>query len=340
MGNKVVGKQSEFIKIILVVVFSIVCFSNQTIASPQSEDDKKEEGFQPNKVILHHIQDAHEWHFGPLTIPLPVILYSDVKGLQLFLSSSFHNEQHAYRGYKLSHGKVKPLNESETVYDFSITKNVASMLLSVIILLAIFITVAKKLKKNIHGAPRGIQSLMEPLIIFVRDEIAYNNIGPKYYKYFPFIITLFFFIWVNNMLGLIPGGANTSGNIAFTMTLAVFSGLVINVSGTKEYWKHIINPPGVPFWLLPIMIPIEIISVITKPFALMVRLFANITAGHIVILSIISFIFIFESIYVSGVSVPLAVFMYILEFFVAALQAYIFALLSALFIGLAIEEHH
>jgi F-type H+-transporting ATPase subunit a len=182
---------------------------------------------------------------------------------------------------------------------------------------------------------------MEPLIIFVRDEIAIPNIGEKKAaKYLPYLLTVFFFIWINNLLGLIPTGANASGNIAFTMTLAVITGLITNFSGNGGYWSHIFWTPGVPLWLRPIMLPVEVIGILTKPFALMIRLFANITAGHIIILSLLSFIFIFKS-YAVGVPVTaFVIVMTFMELFVAALQAFIFTLLSALFIGSAVEEHH
>ena len=184
---------------------------------------------------------------------------------------------------------------------------------------------------------------LEPLIVFVRDDIARPNIGEKDYKrYMPYLLTLFFFIWINNLIGLIPFfpfSANYTGNIALTMTLAVFTLLITNFSGKKYYWKHILTPP-VPVALWPIMIPVELIGILSKPFALMVRLFANITAGHIIILSLVSLIFIFDTVLISPVSVAFVLFMNVLELLVAALQAYIFTLLSALFIGMAVEEHH
>jgi F-type H+-transporting ATPase subunit a len=181
---------------------------------------------------------------------------------------------------------------------------------------------------------------MEPLVLYVRDEIAIPNIGEKNYKkYMPYLLTVFFFIWINNLLGLVPAGANFTGNISVTLTLAAITMIITNLSGTKTYWGHIFKP-HVPLWLYPIMIPVELIGVISKPFALTIRLFANITAGHIIILSLISLIFIFKTVLIAPVSVGFVLFMSVLELLVAALQAYVFTLLSALFIGLALEEPH
>jgi F-type H+-transporting ATPase subunit a len=180
-------------------------------------------------------------------------------------------------------------------------------------------------------------------VVFVRDDIAKPNIGDKYHRFMPYLLTIFFFIWINNLMGLIPffpGGANVTGNIAFTLTLSVFTFIVTNVNGNKHYWKHIFATPGVPIAVLPIMALVEFIGIFTKPFALMVRLFANITAGHIIILSLVSLIFVFESVFISPISIGFGLFMNVLELLVAALQAYIFTLLSAMFIGGAVEEHH
>ncbi len=323
--------------------------------SENHEDlSQEKEGFSATDLIVHHILDDYGWHLfsykddkgekHDISIPLPIILYTD-DGLLCFSSAAFH---HAPNGLvkkgsynlKLSHGHIID-TEHKSIVDISITKNVASMMLAVLILILLFAKVASSYKKQKDQAPSGFQNLFESLIVFIRDDIAIPNIGKKKYeKYFPFLLCLFFFIWLNNLLGLIPTGANASGNIAFTFTLAVFTMLVTNFSGNKNYWGHIFMPPGVPLWLLPIMVPVEIIGIITKPFALMIRLFANITAGHIVILSLISFIFIFKNALV-GLPVGLGVIvMTFLELFVAALQAYIFTLLSALFIGLATAEDH
>ncbi|MEZ4916103.1 MAG: F0F1 ATP synthase subunit A [Chitinophagales bacterium] len=186
-------------------------------------------------------------------------------------------------------------------------------------------------------------AVLEPIVLFVKEDIAIPNIGEKKYaKFLPYLLTVFFFIWINNLFGLVPffpGSANLTGNIALTFVLALFTLVITNINGNKYYWGHIFNPP-VPGPLKILMIPIELIGVLTKPFALMIRLFANISAGHILILSLISLIFIFKSFFVAPISIAFVLFMSVLELLVAALQAYIFTLLSALFIGIALEEHH
>lgn len=339
-------------------------------ARQQQEGVQEEEKFDAASAIMHHISDAHEWHIiGHTALYLPVILYTE-DGLKVFSSSHFyHNPQeitvsadggettdtwYEYEGFGLFHEKIYRLDESgglsldeeghplnERPIDLSITKNVASMFISVAVLLLIFLAVAKGYKKRKGKAPKGLQSALEPIVLFVRDEIAVPNIGHQYGRFMPFLLTVFFFIWINNVMGLIPffpGGANVSGNIAFTFVMGTITFLITTFNGNRHYWKHIFAPP-VPVWLYPIMIPVEIISVFSKPFALIIRLFANITAGHIVVLSLVSLIFIFETIAVSPVSVAFVLFMDVLELLVGFLQAYIFTLLSALFIGMAIAEH-
>lgn len=329
--------------IISCLFISTVIFPKVATASESSEG--VEDKFNASEMIIHHIKDSYDWHFAdldghPISLPLPVIIYSSNKGLQVFLSSNFHHGETSYNGYSIEHGHIISEDASEQFYDLSITKNVASMIISAILLVLIFFSVSSSYKKNLGKAPSGIQSVFEPLIIFIRDEIAIPNIGEKKaLKYLPYLLTAFFFIWFNNLLGLLPQGANVTGNIAVTMTMAVFTLVLTVFSANGSYWKHIFATPGVPVALLPIMIPVEIIGIFTKPFALMIRLFANITAGHIIILSILSFIFIFKSFGVAAVSVPFAVVMSLMEVFVAILQAYIFTLLSALFIGQAVEEH-
>lgn len=337
-----------------------------------SSDEGKVEGFNINDVIMHHVKDAHDWHIMDIddhavSIPLPVILYTE-NGLVTFSSSEFHHDDdgrhvvekdgerfvkfhekiyyastvpgHDGRYLDVDHESHKVSNAMPM--DFSITKNVLSMFIGLVVILLMFTSVARFYKKNGAVAPRGFAGFMEPLILFVVNDIARDNIGPKYRKYLPYLLTLFFFIWINNMLGLVPffpGGANLTGNISVTLTLAVTALIVVNFSGNKDYWKHIFATPGVPLWLYPIMIPVEIIGIFTKPFALMVRLFANITAGHIVVLSLVSLIFIFETVWISPASMILALFINVLELLVAFLQAFIFTMLTALFIGQAVAEH-
>jgi F-type H+-transporting ATPase subunit a len=327
------------------------------------EVKEKEDKFDVVKMIMHHIADSHEWHLwgedeNSVSIPLPVILYTD-KGIVTFMSSEFHHDdsgQHIVtkdgQNFVRSHGKIYQLNDGESTVkfneehhivngsqplDFSITKNVTSMFISILLIVLIFTSVAKKYKKD--QVPSGFAGLMEPLIVFVRDDIAKTLINEKkYMKFVPYLLTLFFFIWVNNLLGLVPTGANLTGNIATTLVLAVLTLLIVNFSGNKNYWKHIFWMPGVPAPMKIILAPIEFLGVFTKPFALMIRLFANITAGHIIILSLVSLIFIFE--WAGTPSMLLAIFIMILEFVVAFVQAYIFTFLTALFIGMAVEEEH
>ena len=237
--------------------------------------------------------------------------------------------------------------------DISITKNVVSLWFSLALILWVFASIAKSYKLRKGMAPKGLQSVLEPLIIFIRDDIVKSSIGEKKYeKYLPYLLTLFFFIFFNNLLGIIPifpGGANLTGNIAITGVLAIITFVITSFSANKSYWVHLVNTPGVPWWLkfpVPLMPIVEIMGVFTKPFVLMVRLFANMTAGHIIILGFMSLIFIFGEMNVgvgygfSVVSVGFSVFMTILEFLVAFIQAYVFTLLSALYIGMAIEEAH
>lgn len=303
----------------------------------------EEEEFNTGKLIMHHIGDSHEWEFSKgFSIPLPVILYSEDRGIEIFSSSRFHNEHHEYNGYHLVHGdaeKIVPVDESRTIYDFSITKNVASMIIGAIILILVFTSVAKAYNRGKGKAPKGLQSAMEVLVLFIRDEVVKPNVGPNYAKYLPYLLTLFFFILINNLLGLLPGGANVTGNIAITLVLAILTFIITHVSSNRHYWKHLVAPDGLPKALLPVMIPVEIIGVFMKPFSLMIRLFANITAGHIILLSLFSLIFIFKSFALAPVISLFALFMNFIEIMVAFIQAFIFTLLSSMYIGSAIEEH-
>lgn len=312
--------------------------------------------FDASTFIMEHIADAHEWHLWTkkngesVALFLPVILYSREKGFDVFSSKKLAHG-HTYKGYKIEEGVIVNVNEDghadETgaPLDFSVTKTVVGLLFSCIIGLFLFISMSRSYKKTGISHPRGIQSFLEPIILFVRDDIAIANIGKhKYEKYMPYLLTVFFFILINNLMGLIPFpppfGANVTGNIAVTFVLALFTFFITQFSGNKNYWRHIFATPGVPFWLLPVMIPVELIGIISKPFALMIRLFANITAGHIIVLSLICLIFIFKSLAVAPVSILFVIFMDCLELLVAFLQAYVFTLLSALFISLAVQEHH
>jgi len=362
----------KFIKfslsLLVLISFSFNAFSQHEIEEPNHEETTHEEkAFEPGSFIFDHIGDAYEWHIATvghthISIPLPVIVYSQEKGLNVFMSSKFHHGHDAYKGFRIEMDKnsenkgkiVEELADGSVVrpIDISITKNVFALFFSVALLLFIFLSVAKSYKKNKGKAPKGMQSFMEPLIIFIRDDIAKASIQNKPEKYMPYLLSVFFFIFLNNLLGLIPlfpGGANLTGNIAVTASLAIFTFIITTVSGNKNYWTHIINAPGVPWWLkfpVPLMPFVEILGMFTKPFVLAVRLFANITAGHIIVLVFYSLIFIFGSMSVAAgygisiVSILFTIFMTMLELLVAFIQAYVFTLLSALYFGMATEEHH
>jgi F-type H+-transporting ATPase subunit a len=344
-------------------VFIVPVYGQEEHNLPKASENKEGESiFDASSFILDHIADSHEWHIltkkdsSTVAIYLPVILYSKEKGLDIF-SSKRLADGHNYKGYRIEEegdlkGKIVNVNEAGIVdketrpIDFSITKTVVGMLAAALIGLWLFISLSRSYKKTGISYPKGIQSFLEPAVLFVRDDIAIPNIGPdKYEKYMPYLLSAFFFILINNLMGLIPFpppfGANVTGNIALTFVLALCTFLITQFSGNKTYWRHIFAAPGVPLWLLPVMIPVELIGLISKPFALMIRLFANITAGHIIVLSLICLIFIFDSIWVSPLSAFFVIFMDCLELLVAFLQAYIFTLLSALFISMAVpEEHH
>ena len=346
--------------------------TSDTVAGPAApaHEQTGKKTFDAGEMIIDHIVDAHEWHILTynefhLSIPLPVILIDNGK-LVTFSSGNFHHGEKAYMGYRLSNegetkGKIiKVLADGETPdataklpLDFSITKNVVSLFISLILLCVIFISIANRYKKNPDTAPKGLQSILEPLILFVRDDIAIPGLGKKNHaRFMPFLLTAFFFIFFNNLLGLIPifpGGANLTGNISITLVLAMFTFVITTFIGNKNYWIHIFNAPGVPWWLkfpIPLMPIVEFLGVITKPFVLMVRLFANMTAGHIILLGFMSLIFIFGKMNifagygVSVFSIAFGVFMSLLELLVAFIQAYVFTLLSSIYFGMAMEEHH
>ncbi|WP_310396847.1 F0F1 ATP synthase subunit A [Hymenobacter sp.] len=331
----------------LCFFFTLPAFAAQPETG--AAEGAKSETFDPGRVIMEHVADEHEWHFATLgneetgthlTLPLPVIAYQPGKGLSVFSSSQFHHAPGGvHAGLKLEEGHLVA-EDGGKVYDFSITKNVASLILSCLILILVFHTVAGGYRTRQGSAPKGVQSLLEPIVVFIRDEVAKKSIGPKYERYMPYLLTIFFFIWFNNLLGLTPGAANLSGNITVTFMLALATLLITLFSSNKYYWSHIFRPPGVPLLLLPIIVPVEIVGIFIKPISLMVRLFANITAGHIIILSFISLIFLFKAATVGIIAIPFALFINLLELLVALLQAYIFTLLSAMYIGGAVEEHH
>ncbi|MEQ1586815.1 MAG: F0F1 ATP synthase subunit A [Cyclobacteriaceae bacterium] len=321
--------------IVLTGVFSPVFASDQ-------EGHGEAEPFNASEVILHHVMDDHQWHFADwLVMPLPIIVYSEEKGLDIFTSSRFYDHHNVveYNGYKLEHNHIYLADSGKAVFDLSITKNVAMLLINAGLLLFVFVSVAKGFKNNHGKAPKGVQSFFEPVILFVRDEIVKPNIGHHYEKFLPYMLTLFFFILFGNLLGLLPGAGNLTGNIAVTMTLAVFTFLITNFNGKKAYWGHVLWTPGVPHWLRVVILPVEVVGLFTKPFSLMIRLFVAITAGHIVILGIICLTFIFGSIYVGIGASLISLFINLIELLVAGIQAYVFTMFSSLYIGMAVEEH-
>ena len=355
-------------------IFSLIaiCFLGLTGLAEHHEEDSHHEGHGEEKEFnaaahaIHHALDAHEFHFTDgFVIPLPVILWTD-NGLVMFSSSAFHHDdegQHVVTEKGMSfvkyHETIYQLNPGETTgkfdhdthailngskvwLDFSLTKNVTTIFLIAILLIWVFFRSAKKIKNAKPGEKRGIAAWTEPVILFVRDVAKDNIEGDKYKKFTPYLLTVFFFILFGNLLGLIPflANPNVTGSISITILLAMFTFGIQMINSKGPYWKHILAPPGVPVALYPILIPIEIAGIFIKPAALLIRLFANITAGHIIVVSLISIIFVNQSIAWAGLSVPFTLFISTLEILVAFLQAYIFTMLSALFIGMAVESAH
>ncbi len=355
--------QKGSIKAVLTLLF-IALFSYGFASNEAPKEEGKE--FDTSELIFHHIKDSHSFHVaGHFAVPLPVILWTD-NGLVTFMSSEFHHDvdgkvivEKKGLNFVNVHEKIYQLDEgvTEVAYDaehhptnakrpldFSITKNVFSMFLSVLLLIAIFTAAARSYKKSETNMPSGIGKFMEPIVVFIRDEVAVPNIGEKHYRrYMPFLLTLFFFIWVNNIFGLIPFfpfSANLSGNIAFTATLAIITFIITLFSSKSYYWKHMLWMPGLPVPMKLFLAPIELMGMFIKPMALLIRLFANITAGHVIVLSLISLIFVLKTVWIAPVSVLFTVFISVIEVLVVAIQAYIFTMLSALYFGQALEEAH
>lgn len=342
-----------------------------------SSDSASAKSFKAGEMIMHHISDAHEIHIiGDFAIYLPIIIKGD-NGFELFSSSHFYHNPQAlmaetehgfneyeyfeHNGYILFHEAIYNANEEGSLtmdehghptnakaFDLSITKNVAGMFFAIALLLLVFISIANTYKKRVGEAPKGMQSFFEPLIIFIRDEVAKPSIGHHADKFMPLLLTIFFFIWFSNMLGLMPflGGLNITGTLSITLVLATVVFIITSINGNKNYWMHIVWPPNVPVFVKVILVPIEIAGLFIKPVVLMVRLTANITAGHIIILAFVALIFIFGEQsagagYGVGVGATLfMIFMNCLELLVAFLQAYVFTLLSAMYFGSAVEEAH
>ena len=373
-------KPLHFIVAALVAFLPLVTVANPTIDSTavehtsvttetkteHHEGDSKDLKTEIKEFINHHLQDSYDFHLfsykddaeveNHIGFPLPVILWDN--GLQLFSSSKFHHGESAAESngnyYRLFHGKIyKVANADEQVavdekhhatnekpFDFSITKNVFMMLVVSIIMFLLFTSLAKSYAKN-GGIAKGAGRFFEPIILYIRDDIAIPNIGEKKYKkYMSYLLTIFFFVWFLNIFGLTPLGVNVTGNIAITAGLALITYLITTFTANKNYWGHIFWMPGVPTPMKLVLAPIELLGTIIKPFSLMIRLYANIVAGHVVLMSIIGLMFIFKNWLGSSLSFVLAFALSLLEILVAALQAYIFTMLSALYFGAANEEHH
>ncbi len=331
----------------------------------ETTEEAIEKEFNAAEHALHHALDSYEFHFtDDIVIPLPVILWTD-NGLVTFMSSEFHHDNDGHhiverkgmkfvkfheKIYQLEEGATAvafdeehhPTNAHKIILDFSLTKNAVTIFMVAILMLLVFFSAARFYKKGGVRAPRGIAGWVEPVVLFVNDVAKENIEGDKYKKFAPYLLTVFFFILFGNLLGLIPflANPNMTGSISITLLLAMFTFIIQMVYSRKNFWGHIFAPPGVPVVLYPILIPIEIAGIFIKPAALMIRLFANITAGHIIVVSLISIIFVNQSAAWAGLSVPMTLFISTLEILVAFLQAYIFTMLSALFIGMAVETSH
>ncbi|MBA5791704.1 F0F1 ATP synthase subunit A [Flavobacterium sp. xlx-214] len=343
----------------LIVVF-LLFFSFNIFGHNEKSTSKK---IKINETIEHHLLDDYyftlfkdekeERIYG---FPLPVIILDD--GLKIFSSSEFINgDKIASYGdhyYVLDHNKIYKSDKSGNKLlfgekfikplDFSITKSVVGLIFIAMLMFVLFVRLANSYKKDYNRVPNGIGRLLEPLILYVRDEIAKPNIGEKYKQYMPFLLSVFFLIWILNIIGLTPFGFNITGNISVTFCLALFTLILVNIKGTKSYWKHIFWMPGVPYSVRLILMPIEVLGIFTKGISLMIRLYANNMAGHTVIMGLIAIIFLLnEELTIGGsigVSLILTLFIYIIKILAAFLQAYIFTILSALFIGQSVEEHN
>lgn len=355
-------------KIVLICILSLVFLipsknfasSNDTIQKTEKKDLKT----YIKEYIAHHLLDNHDFHLFSwkdnnqkehhVGFPLPVILFDN--GLHVFSSSKFHHGETIAESkgnfYKLYHSKIYKTDALGTInydgkhkvsnakpLDFSITKSVFMIFIVSLLMFFLFSRLAKSYVKN-NGVPTGFARIFEPIILYIRDDIAIPNIGKNYKKYMSYLLTIFFFIWFLNLIGLSPLGVNVTGNIAVTASLALLTYLITTLTGNKTYWGHIFWMPGVPVLMKIVLAPIELLGTIIKPFSLMIRLYANIVAGHVVLMSIIGLMFIFKNWIGSPLSFLLSFALSLLELLVAALQAYIFTMLSALYFGAANEEHH
>ena len=363
-------RKTFFFKVLVAIALllssNIFAFETKESADEPKQDLKTE----IKEYIQHHLQDSHDFSLYSYTdesgehhyvgAPLPVILWDN--GLKVFSSSKFHHGETLAEVdgnyYKLYHSKIYKTDADGTItydedqhptnvkpIDFSITKSVVMILITCLLMFWLFTSLAKSYAKN-GSVPTGVGRFFEPIVIYIRDDIAKPNIGEKKYaKYMPYLLTVFFFIWFLNIFGLTPLGVNVTGNIAVTVALALITFLLTNLTGTKDYWKHIFDPLGdtMPWYgkilIYIILVPIEVLGIFIKPFALLIRLYANMQAGHIVLMSLIGLMFIFKSWLGSPLSFGLAFAISLIEILVAVLQAYIFTMLSALYFGFAAEEH-
>ena len=357
-------------KLLLFIVFTTAFFSAPYSLFASDNEPSNDLKTEIKEYISHHLEDSYDFSLFSYTndenehvyigIPLPVILWDE--GLQIFSSSKLHHgtsvAQVGDNYYKLDHGKIYKTDALGTLtydeshhtinaapLDLSITKGVASMLLIAFLMFWLFKSLAKTYSIN-KGVPAGVGRFFEPIVLYIRDEIARPNIGDKkHVKYMSFLLTVFFFIWFLNLVGLTPLGVNVTGNIAVTFGLALLTFVITNFTGTKDYWLHIFDPLGgsmkwyakIPLYI--ILIPIDVLGIFIKPFSLLIRLYANMQAGHIVLMSLIGLMFIFKSWLGSPLSFGLAFAISLIELLVALLQAYIFTMLSALYFGFAAEEH-
>ena len=360
-------KKSLFL---IALLFAGGVFAKENEPNLENLSAKEIQKQEIKEYIMHHLQDSYDFSLFSYTTdtgehvyigaPLPIILWDN--GLKIFSSSKFHHGETVAEVdgnyYAISHNKIYKTDASGTItydeehhttniapLDFSITKGVASIMFTVLLIFLLFKSLADSYAKN-GGMASGVGRFLEPIVLYVRDEIAIPNIGKKYYKkYMSFLLTVFFFVWFLNILGLTPLGINVTGNIAVTFSLAIFTFLFTNLTGTKDYWLHIFDPLGstmkwyakIPLYI--ILIPIEVLGIFIKPFSLLIRLYANMQAGHIVLMSLIGLMFIFKSWLGSPLSFGLAFAISLIEVLVALLQAYIFTMLSALYFGFAAEEH-
>jgi F-type H+-transporting ATPase subunit a len=345
----------------LPVKHEITAVTEKTLTETEQKEEERKE------FIKHHLLDSHDFHlfsYGKesghekhISFPLPVILWDN--GIHIFSSSKFEHGHAVAESngnyYKINHhdGKIYKTNATGTFtedekghvtnakpLDFSITKNVTMILITGLLMFLLFAGLGKSYKKN-GSIAKGAGRFFEPIILYVRDDIAIPNIGEKHYrKYMSFLLTIFFFVWFMNMFGLTPLGVNVTGNIAITAALAIIAYLITTFTAKKDYWKHIFWMPGVPVPMKFVLLPIELLGTIIKPFSLMIRLYANMLAGHVVLMSLIALMYKADSIVGSSLAFLLAFVLTILEVLVALLQAYIFTMLAALYFGSAVEEHH